>query len=141
MLTSVALFIIIFAIGGKLTVALIFVPIAYILLFVFSFGISMIMSVCTVYFRDLQHVIGILMQALLYLTPVFYKPESLQGKVAELIAFNPLTHFVELFRSPIFLGVLPTSNVLLQSTIFAILSFIIGLWFFRRYEYRIAFRL
>lgn len=140
-LAAAALFMIILAIGGKLTFALIFIPIAYLLLFLFSFGIALVMTICTVYFRDLQHVVGILMQALLFLTPVFYKPESLQGKVAWLITLNPLTQFVELFRLPIYQGVFPATAVVLQATLFAILSLIAGLWFFRKHEYRVAFRL
>lgn len=141
MLTAAALFIIILAIGGKLTFALLFIPIAYILLFLFSFGVALVLSISTVYFRDLQHVVGILMQALLFLTPVFYKPESLEGKVAWVIILNPLSQFVELFRAPIYLGIFPATAVVLQTTIFAILSLIVGLWFFRRHEHRVTFRL
>jgi len=140
-LTAGALFIIILAIGGKLTFALLFIPIAYILLSLFSFGIALVMTISTVYFRDLQHVVGILMQALLFLTPIFYKPELLAGKVAWLITLNPLTQFVELFRAPIYQGVFPATTVILQASLFAILSVVIGLWFFRKHENRVAFRL
>lgn len=140
-LTAATLFIIILAIGGKLTFALLFIPIAYILLFFFTFGIALILTISTVYFRDLQHVIGILMQALLFLTPIFYKPESLKGKVAWVITLNPLTQFVELFRAPIYLGVLPATAVVLQATLLAALSLVVGFWFFRRHEHHVAFRL
>jgi len=140
-LTALALFLIILVIGGKLTFALFFIPIAYILLFLFSFGIALVMAISTVYFRDLQHVVGILMQALLFLTPVCYKPESMEGKVGWLIALNPLTQFVELFRAPIYQGVLPAIAVVLQAALLSILSLSAGLWFFRKHEHRIAFRL
>lgn len=140
-LTAVALFIIILVIGGKVTFALVSIPLAYLLLFLFSFGVAMIMTVSTVYFRDLQHVVGILMQALLFLTPVFYKPESLEGKVAWLIALNPLTQFVELFRAPIYQGIFPDVLVVFKAAVLAILSLIIGFWVFRNNEYRVAFRL
>jgi ABC-type polysaccharide/polyol phosphate export permease len=140
-LTSAALFIIILAIGGQLTLALFFIPIAYMLLFLFSFGIALVMTIGTVYFRDLQHVVGILMQALLFLTPVFYKPESLEGKVSWLIALNPLTQFVELFRAPIYSGVSPAMAVIEKAALLATVSMIIGFWFFRRHENRVSFRL
>lgn len=141
MLTAAALFIIILAIGGKLTLALLFIPVAYALLCLFSFGIALVMAVSAVYFRDLQHVVGILMQALLFLTPVFYKPESLEGKVAWLISLNPLTNFIELFRAPIYQGILPASGVVLQASLLAMFSLASGLWFFRKHEHRVAFRL
>lgn len=140
-LTAASLFLIILVIGGKLTLALLFIPIAYILLFVFSIGIAMIMTISTVYFRDLQYVVGIVMQALLFLTPVFYKPEALAGKVAWLIILNPLTQFVELFRTPIYEGVFPDIDVVLRAVLLAVGSLIVGIWFFRKHEYNVAFRL
>jgi len=73
--------------------------------------------------------------------PVFYKPESMEGKVGWLIALNPLTQFVELFRAPIYQGVLPAIAVVLQAALLSILSLSAGLWFFRKHEHRIAFRL
>lgn len=140
-LTLIALFIIILVIGGKVSIALVSIPFAYVLIFLFSFGLAMIMTVSTVYFRDLQHVVGIFMQALLFLTPVFYKPESLEGRVSWLIALNPLTQFVELFRAPIYLGIFPDILVFFKAAVFAVLSLIIGFWVFRKNEYNVAFRL
>jgi ABC-2 type transport system permease protein/lipopolysaccharide transport system permease protein len=141
LLMASSLFIIILLIGGQVTIALLFIPFAYLLLFTFSFGLTLIFSVSAVYFRDLQHVIGIVMQALVFLSPVYYKPESMSGKVAWIIELNPLTQFIDLFRSPIYQGVFPATHVVLQATLYACLSLMVGLWFFRKYEYRITFRL
>lgn len=140
-LTAIALLIIIFVIGGKPTVTLLFIPMAYLLLFLFTIGIAQIMTICTVYFRDLQHIVGVLMQALLFLTPIFYKPEALTGKITWLIAVNPLTQFVELFRRPIYGGELPSLATILVAAILSTASLLIGLWFFRRHENTVIFRL
>ena len=72
-LSFLALFLIIFMIGGSLSWTLLFIPIAYLLLFFFALGVGLIMSVVTVFFRDLQHVILIAMQGLFFLTPILYK--------------------------------------------------------------------
>jgi ABC-type polysaccharide/polyol phosphate export permease len=140
-LTAASLFLIILVLGGKISAALLFLPVAYVLLFMLSFGVAMIMSICTVYFRDLQHLVTILMQALLFLTPVFYKPDAMQGKVAWIIQLNPLTSFIELFRAPIFLGTLPSLNAVLLAAMFATLSLVAGITFFRSFERYVAFRL
>lgn len=140
-LTSASLFLIILAIGGKLTPALLFIPVAYLLLFAMSLGLALVMSVTSVYFRDLQHVVAILMQALLFLTPVFYKPDALQGKVAVMIQLNPLTSFVELFRSAIFVGELPGVRPVLLACAFACAALLAGILVFRKYERYVAFRL
>lgn len=141
MLMALSLFIIILVIGGSLTWSLLFVPVAYLLLYMFSFGLSLILSIATVYFRDLQHIIVIIMQALLFLSPVFYKPDSLAGKIRWAIELNPLTHYIELFRAPIYLGVMPNISVITSALGYAVLSMFIGFMIFRKFENMITFRL
>lgn len=140
-LSFFALFGIMLVLGAKISAALLFIPVAYVLLVMFSFGIALIVSVATVFFRDLQYVIGIMMQAWFFLTPVFYKPDSLAGKVAWLIKFNPVAYYVELFRAPLYKGVLPASDTILIAFLMAILSIVVGLLVFNRQANKIVFRL
>lgn len=137
----VALFAIIIVLGGQISWALLFIPVAYILLVLFTLGISLVTSIANVFFRDLQYVIGIIMQAWFFLTPIFYKPDSLRGKIAWVIELNPLTSFVELFRAPLYSAVMPASNVIFNTTIMAIFSLSIGLIFLMYQEKKIVFRL
>ena len=140
-LSFIALFIIILVLGATISPALLFLPVAYLLLFIFSLGAGLLISVATVFFRDLQHVIAIAMQALFFLTPIFYRPESLAGKVKWLMAFNPVVPFIEIFRAPLLEGRLPEANVLMLATAFAISSFVIGLIVFLWQERNLVFRL
>jgi ABC-type polysaccharide/polyol phosphate export permease len=141
LLSFVALFIIIVCIGGSLSWAVLFIPMAYFLLFIFAFGIGLIMSVATVYFRDLQHIILIAMQGLFFLTPIFYKSDALAGKVAFLVDINPISTFIDLFRFPLYLSTLPTLVVILKAMAFSMIAMILGLFFFLRQEKKIVFRL
>ena len=141
LLSFIALFAIMLVLGAKFSLALLFIPVAYALLVIFSLGIALVMSVATVFFRDLQYVIGIIMQAWFFLTPIFYKPDSLAGKVAWLIKLNPLASFVELFRAPLYIGMLPDSSVILGTFLMAMFSVFVGLLFFVYQEKKIVFRL
>lgn len=136
-----ALLIIILVIGGKLSLALLFIPIAFILLFIFSFGIALILSVATVFFRDIQYVLGIILQALFFLSPILYKSSALAGKVAWIIKINPLSVYIDLFRSPIDQGVLPSVSTVLLAAFIAFLSLCLGLVVFIKQEKKIVFRL
>lgn len=140
-LSFVALFIIILVLGAGISPALLFLPVAYLLLFLFSLGAGLLISVATVFFRDLQHVMVIAMQALFFLTPIFYRPESLSGKVKWLMAFNPVVPFIELFRAPLLEGQLPDISVFLLATAFAVSSFVVGLIVFLWQERNLVFRL
>lgn len=141
LLMFLSLFIIILAIGGKISLPLLGLLPAYVLLFIFSLGLGLIMSIVSVYFRDLLHIMAIFMQALVFLSPVYFKPDSLSGKVQWAIEMNPLTQFIDLFRAPIYSATFPAYSSILQAVIYTFLSFSIGIWFFGKYESRIAFRM
>ena len=75
-------------------------PIPVLYCFVFICGVSLFLSAATVYFRDVQHLYGIFLTALMYLTPIIY-PKSLLDNypiVLKIVNLNPITHFVEYFR-------------------------------------------
>ena len=140
-LMTISLSLIIFIIGAKISFALLFLPFAYILTFAFSLGFSLIISIASIYLRDLQHIISILMQALLFLSPVFIKPALLSGKVKLLYSFNPLTYYINLFRMPLFEGKLPQNIEIIYCILFASFSLIIGLSFFNKYKNKFIFML
>lgn len=141
LLSLIALLIIILFIGGEPTWALLFLPFSYMLLLVFSFGIALALSIITVFFRDLQHVIVIVLQALFFLTPILYDKTALIGEAAYLLALNPVAPFVELFRAPIRFGVLPDMAIVTQCLLLATVSFVCGFAFFLAQEKKVVFRL
>ena len=66
--------------GMGLTWYVIFYPVILLIQYILLIGISLFVSSITVYFRDLQHFIGIALQLLFYATPIVYAtniiPES-----------------------------------------------------------------
>jgi len=141
MLSFLVLLVMIVAIGGSVSWVLMFIPVAYTMLFFFSVGISLMISVATVFFRDLQHIIVIAMQGLFFLTPILYKRDALAGLVAGLVGLNPVLPFIELFRYPLYLAVLPSSSVVISAILISLSTMGIGLFVFLRCEKRIVFRL
>lgn len=141
LLSFIALFAIMIVIGAPFSWTLLFIPIAYLLLFLFAFGIALVVSVATVFFRDLQYVIGIAMQALFFLTPILYKSEALAGKVAWLIKINPVAAFIELFRAPLYTASLPDISVVINAFLIAFFSISVGIVIFIKQEKKIVFRL
>jgi ABC-type polysaccharide/polyol phosphate export permease len=141
LLSFVALFVIIFALGGTPSWALLFLPISFSMLFLFAIGAGMIVSVATVFFRDLQYVILIAMQGLFFLTPILYKNEALAGTVSWLVTANPVTPFIALFRTPIIDAILPPTDIIFQAMTIAITTAGLGMLIFISHEKRIIFRL
>lgn len=140
-LSFLVLFAIILMLGGSLSAATLFLPFAFLMLFFFAFGIGLTVSIATVFFRDLQHVILILMQGLFFLTPILYKHDAMAGKVGWLVGMNPVVSFIELFRAPLTQASLPSLLVILQSLLITLIALGSGLFFFLRFEKKIVFRL
>ena len=80
-------FIVIFAVviisGSKITYAALYLPVVMIIEYIFALGVAYISSAITVYFRDMEQILGIAGMAWMYLTPVMYSvdmiPEEFTG--------------------------------------------------------------
>ena len=140
-LMTISLFIIILIIGAKISLTLFFLPISYLLITIFTLGFSLWISIISVYFRDLQYIITILMQALLFLTPVFIKPSFLSGKVKLFYELNPLTYYINLFRRPRLDSNLPDLTDIFLCSFLGIISLSIGIIIFNKYTNKIIFML
>ena len=97
MLSFVALFVIALAIGAHFSSALLVLPLAFLLTFVFSCGLALITSVASVFLRDTQQILAILMQAGYYLTPIIYPISIVPERFHWLFHLNPMHYFVQLF--------------------------------------------
>jgi len=137
----VALFVIAFFLGAKLSVALAFLPVAFLILYVFALGLALILSVVMVYFRDMQHLIGVMLQAWFFVTPIMYQLDAVSPILRQIIVFNPMVYFIDLFRFPIYSATFPTMQTIGVAAGLAAVSFLVGLKIFRLYENKLIFRL
>lgn len=136
-----ALLIIILYFGGKLSLALVFLPFSFFLLFMFCLGVGLIISIITVKFRDLLQIIPIILQGGFFLTPIIYRPDSLHGKLKFIIGLNPLVPYLNLFRDPLLLGKIPNFETIAQAAILAIISLVIGIKFYKNQKNKVIFEL
>lgn len=141
LLSFLVLSLIVIAIGAKITSALFFVPIAFILVFLFSLGLSLAMSVLTVYYRDSQYVVGIVLQAGYYLSPIIYPLSIVPEKYHIFFQWNPMFYFIELFRFPIYIGAMPPMDIIGIAGILTAVCMVFGVWVFRKFDSSLIFRL
>lgn len=114
----------------KPTILLFPLPLFYLLLI--STGVGMILSALAVYFRDVMHLYGVGLTALMYFTPIFYPISILPPTARLLMKFNPLFHVIEMFRSIILYGTVPTLRSNLVCLSMGLLVLGIGLIFFKK---------
>ena len=61
-------------------------------------AISFIVSSICVYFRDLQHFIGIILQLLFYAAPIVYSQDSIPQNYQWILKINPMTYIINAYR-------------------------------------------
>ncbi|WP_024553489.1 ABC transporter permease [Franconibacter helveticus 513] len=140
-LSTICLFIIALFLGAKLTSSLLFLPISLLVLTMFTLGISLILSILSVYFRDMQYLIGVILQALYFATPIIYPITAIPEMFHEVFTCNPLYYFLEMFRKPIYNGELPSFDNFMLCISISIITLFIGVWFFNKNSSKVIFRL
>lgn len=141
LLSTACLFIIALILGAKISAALLFLPVAFLLLVMFSLGVTFILSIVTVYYRDVQYLIGVVLQALYFATPIIYPITAIPEKFHAIFTWNPLVYYIDLFRSPIYFGTLPDTHSLIICSVCSLLSIVCGVIYFRRNDAKVIFRL
>lgn len=110
--------------------ALLFLPLIMIIEYTMALGVTFIASSVTVYFRDMEYLLGIITMAWQFLTPIFYSVEMVPANLMPLFNLNPMTPIIIAYRDILYYGQLPKLETLLQAVIFGIALLIIGLWIF-----------
>ncbi|HBN04373.1 MAG TPA: ABC transporter permease [Bacteroidales bacterium] len=135
----IIVFIVLFISGvGVNPSALVFLPIVMIVEYILALGIALIASACTVFFRDLEHILSIITMAWMYLTPIMYSVDMVPEKIIQIFNLNPMTPVIIAYRDILYYKKIPQIETLLQATIIGITILIIGTLVFSRLQRNFA---
>ena len=70
-------------------------------------SITMIMSAVDVYFRDLEHILGIISMAWMFMTPIMYDMSMVPERLRFIFQLNPMTSVVTAYRDILYSGSVP----------------------------------
>lgn len=118
--------------------ALLFLPLVMLLEYVFALGITFLFSSITVYFRDMEQIVGLIMMAWIYITPIMYNMEYVPEQLRWLVMLNPMTSIIEMYHQILYYRVLPTENYMIIAFVSSLLMFVIGVLVFVKLERRFA---
>lgn len=74
---------------------------AFVILITFGLTLTLFFAIVGTYLPDLAALAGSVMRILFFVTPIWWYPGDRGGMRAMVADFNPLTHFIRLFRYPI----------------------------------------
>ncbi|GAB4194534.1 MAG: ABC transporter permease [Roseiflexaceae bacterium] len=120
-----------------------YLPVLLVIQTLFLAGVALFMSALAVFFRDVVHLIGILLQFWFFLTPVVYSLDGLNPLVAQAIRWlNPMASLVDFYREVLYgravnTPLIPTPGLpaltsVLRVLVTAVLALALGYWFFQR---------
>lgn len=112
-----------------------------------TLGLAWMLSVANVFFRDVEHLLGVLFLPWFFLTPVLYGLDQLPAAashptVIDLLRYgNPVTPYVEGIRAVVLEATVPGAALLLYIFLVGPIVGLLGLWVLQRYEDRVAIEL
>ena len=135
LLTFIIIFVALIVSGrGVNPLALLYLPLVMIVEYILCLGIALIVSALTVYFRDLQYILGIVTMALQYLTPVMYGADMVPEKYRLLFNLNPMTPIISIYRDILYWKVIPDMGTLLYSATLGVVAVVAGYFIFNRLQ-------
>jgi homopolymeric O-antigen transport system permease protein len=131
---AIVMLICVAAVKGGLPWTVIFVPLIFIPLSAFLMGLSWFLSAIGAFTRDAGYLMINIVPLFMFMTPVFFSPDSWSFPWNLAIHGNALTAYVEIMRDLVLTGTLPNPLTILWALATSIFTFYFGYWFFDRYR-------
>ena len=113
---------------------IVFLPLTLGLLLLLILGLSYILSIITVYVKDVQIMWTIFVYALLFVSPIFWYVDDANEILLAIHAVNPLGQLIELAHKVVVFGEIPPLIDWIYASGLVALVFIIGYGVFQKYE-------
>ena len=103
---------------------------------IFNLGMGLILSALHIFFKDIQYLYNIFTMILMYASAIFYTLDMFPPEVQTIFKFNPIYDYIVYFRTIVIDGAIPTLNVHLACLGFAAIAMALGMWMYRRNNYK-----
>ncbi len=128
--------IILFLLGYSPSWEVLFVVPVLLLLVVFVYGFGLLLCTLQIFYRDVGMLWTTLTPALFYFTPIAYSTARIPADYLFLLKLNPLYHFVELFRTVVYAGEIPTLKAFAICTAIAVATLLLGTLVYRQLHHK-----
>ena len=124
--------------GHPLRLSMLFLPVSIAIAALFTLGAGLLLAPLAVFFHDIVELIGVILQIVLFLTPIMYPMAIVPERWHWIIRFNPVRSILEVFRDPIYYGKIPPASHLTVAALLAVALFALGAFAFSRTSRRIT---
>ncbi len=127
--------------GHPMGTSLLFLPIAIVVGFLFTAGVGLALAPLAVFFRDVVEMVTVVLRLLYYLTPIMYPITMVPERFTWIIRLNPVGPVLEIFRGPIYLGLIPSVQSMAAALLVALVALAVGATVYRLTGDRVAYHI
>ena len=138
LISCIIIFIFLIFTGIGFSKYIIFFPLYVLIEYILILGFVFILSSVTVYLRDLEHIIGVIIQALFYATPIVYSMNMIPKAFAWVFQINPMAYVIQGFRDTLYYQTMPDLHGLFVISIFSLILLVIGYKIFDKLQKNFA---
>ncbi|MEB3186969.1 MAG: ABC transporter permease [bacterium] len=120
------------------TWSLLMLPVVIGIQFVLTLGLALILSTANAFFRDVEQLLGPVLLAWFYLTPVVYEASSIPERFRPLLLANPMGPIITAYQDILFHGRLPDARGLVTGAATATVLFLVGQMLFQSRKFSFA---
>lgn len=102
------------------------IPYVLVCVLLFTAGMSFIVAASQVFFRDTQHLYGVLLTIWMYATPILYPIDVIPQELQTIFMANPLYIFIDFLRQITLYGTYPEPISYLWCALWGIGMFVVG---------------
>jgi lipopolysaccharide transport system permease protein len=132
------LFALLIVFGVQFSLSASLFPLVFFLYFLIIYSISLLLASLFVFYRDLNQIWDVLMQAAFFLSPIVYNISSIPEKYLTLYMLNPITVVMVIFYDILLYHEVPSLVLIFYLIAIAILLLIVCRFIFYRLEKRFA---
>lgn len=118
--------------GYGFSIYIFFFPILYLLLIFFLIGISLILAIVNVAFRDVEQMVNILFMILFWITPIVYQFNLVPLKYRFILFLNPFFYFIHSFQLILFYKQMPFLYLFIVMSFLSISSLLFGCFLLKK---------
>ena len=120
--------------GIGFSIQLLWLPLIAIIQSALSLGLLFILSAINVYVRDIEYLVGFLLNLLFYATPILYTADMFPESIRWVLYLNPMTTIIESYRNIFYYQQSPALTSLMIVFMVSFIILIIGYLIFKKLE-------
>lgn len=134
LITCIIMVVFILVSGVGFSVHCLLFPLIVLIQYIITLAIVFVLSAITVYVRDVDHFVSIIIMLAFYVTPIVYKADMLPQKFQWALKVNPMAQLIEAYRAVLYEHCMPDMTMLGIWGLIGVAMLIVGYLIFKKLE-------